>query len=94
MAITLEIGVCDLLPEFLADALVFLATLQTAGAVTAGALQALFDHLNHFLIFVQPYSHWDHILSEVHYKRSCRFVKEGEMAGNLEFGVDKHVLLC
>ena len=37
MAVTLEIGVCDLLTELLADALILLGTLQAAGTVTAGA---------------------------------------------------------
>ena len=63
MAKTLEIGVSNLLPEFLADALVFLGPFQTAGAVAAGALQTLFDHLDHFLVIVQSYSHGGHILS-------------------------------
>ena len=57
MAVAREIGVCDLLPEFLADALIFLGALQTAGAVAAGALQAVLHHLDDLLILVQPYSH-------------------------------------
>ena len=69
MAITLEIGVSHLLPEFLADALVFLGSLQTAGAVATGALQAFLDHLDHFLVIVQTYSHGVHILSEPLYDR-------------------------
>ena len=64
MAIALEIGVSNLLPEFLADALVFLGPLQTAGAVAAGALQAFLNHLDHFLVIVQTYSHGVHILSD------------------------------
>ena len=70
MAITLEIGVSHLLPEFLADALVFLGPLQTAGAVTIGALQAFLDHLDHFLVIVQTYSHGVHILSDLLYEPS------------------------
>ena len=69
MAITLEIGVSHLLPEFLADALVFLGSLQTAGAVATGALQAFLDHLDHFLVIVQTYSHGVHILSDPLYDR-------------------------
>ena len=57
MTETLEIGVFHLLPELLADALVFLGPLQAAGAVSAGALQTLPDHSHHFLVIVQPNSH-------------------------------------
>ena len=67
MAKTLEIGVCNLLPEFLADALVFLGPFQTAGAVAAGALQTFLDHLNHFIVIIQTYSHGEHILSDLLY---------------------------
>ena len=58
MAVSLEIRVRNLLPELLADALVVFAPLQTAGAVTAGALEAFLDHMNHFLVFIEPYSHF------------------------------------
>ena len=64
MAIALEIGVSNLFPEFLANALVFLASLQTAGAVATGPFQTFFDHLDHFLVIVQTYSHGVHILSD------------------------------
>ena len=57
MAVTLEIRIRDLLPEFLANALVILAPFQTAGTVTAGALQALLDGCHHFLILVQTNCH-------------------------------------
>ena len=57
MAITGEIGVGDLLPKLLADALIFLRPLQTTGAITAGAGQAFFDSGNHFFIIVQAYCH-------------------------------------
>ena len=57
MAETLEIGVFHLLPELLADALVLLGPLQAAGAVSAGALESLFDGGHHFLIVIQPNSH-------------------------------------
>ena len=69
MAIALEIRVGNLLTEFLADALVILSSFQTAGAVAAGALQAFFDHLDHFLVIVQTYSHGVHILSDSLYDR-------------------------
>ena len=57
MAITLEIRVCDLLPEFLADALVFLGALQAAGAITAGPFQAFPDGFHYFLVFIQSDCH-------------------------------------
>jgi hypothetical protein len=52
VTISLKIRVCDLLPEFLADALIFLCPLQAAGAITTGSLQALPDGLYHFLILI------------------------------------------
>ena len=57
MAISLELGIGNLIAEFLADALVLLCTLQAAGAISAGTLQTVFDHLNHFLIFIQSDGH-------------------------------------
>ena len=57
MTVSFEVGIVDLVPEFLADALVFLRPLQAAGAVSAGTLQALPDHANHFLIVIQSDSH-------------------------------------
>ena len=78
MAITLKIGVGHLLPEFLADALVFFGPLQTAGAVTAGTLQTFLDHLDHFLVVVQTYSH--EITSfRIHYTIGEGNVKNGEI---------------
>ena len=52
MTVAGKVGVCHLLPEFLADALVLLTPLQPAGTVAAGALQSILYHLYHFLIFV------------------------------------------
>ena len=69
MAISLELGIGNLIPEFLADALVFLGPFQTAGAVAASALQTFFDHLDHFFVIVQTYSHGGHILSDLLYDR-------------------------
>ena len=57
MAITLIVGIGNLLPEFLADAFVFFRSLQTAGTVATGALQTFFDHLDHFFVIIQTYSH-------------------------------------
>ena len=67
MAIALEIGVSHLLPELLTNALIFLGSFQTTGAVATGALQAFLDHLDHFLVVVQTYSHGGHILSDLLY---------------------------
>ena len=53
MAIALKIWIGDLLFEFLADALVFLGPLQAAGAVATGALQALPDGPDHFLVIIE-----------------------------------------
>ena len=52
MAVTLEIRVCDLLPKFLADALIFLRPLQAAGAVPAGTLQTVPHGFDNILIFI------------------------------------------
>ena len=57
MAITLEIWVCDLLPEFLANALILLGTLEAAGAIATGTLQAVLYGLDDFRIFVQSDCH-------------------------------------
>ena len=78
MAVTGEIRIGDLLLEFLADALVFLGPLQTAGAVTTGALQAFLDHLDHFLVIVQTYSHGVHILSDSLYDRGGKCQEWGD----------------
>ena len=57
MAIAFEIGVCDLLPELLADALVFLGALKPAGAIAAGTLQSVLYRLDDFLVLVEFDSH-------------------------------------
>jgi len=62
MAITFKVGICDLLPELLADTLILLTALHSAGAVAACHLEALFQDLYHFLIFVETNSHFSHIL--------------------------------
>ena len=69
MSIALEIRISNLLPEFLADALVFLSSFQATGAVTAGTLQSFFNHLDHFFVIVQTYSHGVHFLSDLLYDR-------------------------
>ena len=53
VAISLEIGVGDLLAEFLADALIVLGTLKTAGTIAAFGFKALFDGLYYFFVFVE-----------------------------------------
>ena len=57
MAVAFIVGVGDLFPKFLANALVVLGPFQTAGAVSAGALETLPDGFDHFLIFIEPNSH-------------------------------------
>ena len=57
MAVAFKIGIRDLLPEFLANALVFLGTLKAARAVTTGTLQAFLYGLYYFCIFVESDSH-------------------------------------
>ena len=57
MAVTFEIGIRDLLTEFLADALILFRPLESAGAVTAGTLQAVLNSLNQFFIFIESDSH-------------------------------------
>ena len=59
MAVTLEIGVCDLLPELLANALVLFGALETAGAIAAGTLQAVLYGFAHLCIFVQSDCHME-----------------------------------
>ena len=60
MAVALIAGICNLFPEFFADALILLCSFQTAGTVTAGSFQTVFYHLNHFLIFIESYCHCQH----------------------------------
>ena len=67
MTVSLKVGVRHLLPEFLADALVFLGPLETAGAVAAGALQTIFNHSDNLLVLVQTNCHDFHILSRKFY---------------------------
>ena len=57
MAEAREFRILDLLAEFLADALILLCPFQTAGAITAGSLQALPDHPDHFFIVIQSDCH-------------------------------------
>ena len=71
MAEALVVRIGDLLPEFLADALVVLRPLQTAGAVAAGALETFPDGSHHFLIIIQPNSHVKHFLSDIIIKESA-----------------------
>ena len=59
VAIALEVGVRDLLPELLADALILLRPFQAAGTVATCARQTIFNNLNHFLIFVELHCHHD-----------------------------------
>ena len=49
MTVSLKLRVRDLLPELLADALVFLCTLKSAGTISSGALQAFLYRSNDLL---------------------------------------------
>ena len=60
MAVTGELWICDLIPEFLTNALVFLSPLQATGAVATGTLQTITNHLHDFLIFIQSDCHFGH----------------------------------
>ena len=60
MAVTLEIGVCDLLTEFFANTLVLFCPFPAAGTVASGLLETLFDHLYHLVIRVQFDCHIHH----------------------------------
>ena len=57
MTKALKIGIGNLLLEFLAHALVFLCTLNSARAVTACPLQALFNCLYCFFVGIKCYFH-------------------------------------
>ena len=57
MAVSLEIGVCDLLTEFLANALILFGTLESAGTITSGTLQAILHGFDCFCIFIESDSH-------------------------------------
>ena len=55
VAISLEVGVGDLLAELAADALVILASLEAAGAVAALLLKPLLYHSDNLGIVVESY---------------------------------------
>ena len=57
MAVAFVLRIGDLIPEFLANALIILGPFQAAGAVSTGALETLPNGLDHLLIFVKPNSH-------------------------------------
>lgn len=57
MTKALKIGIGNLLFEFLAHTLVFLCTLNSARAVTACSLQALFNCLYCFFVGIKCYFH-------------------------------------
>ena len=74
MAVTLEIRIRDLLPEFLTDAFILFAPLKAARAITTGTLQTFLDGLDHFLILIEPNSHGDpSSLFPVYRKTHIRF---------------------
>ena len=57
MAVAVEVGIGHLGAKFLANTLIILRPLHTAGTIATGMLQSLFDSLNHFLIFVESDRH-------------------------------------
>ena len=57
MAVALEVGVLDLIAEFLAHALVFLRAGESARAVAACPLQALFNCFYCFFVGIKCYFH-------------------------------------
>ena len=50
MTIALKVRIGDLLPEFLANALILFGAFQTAGTIATGTLQAVTDGLHHFFL--------------------------------------------
>ena len=61
MAVALEIGIGDLILEFLTHTLGSLRALHAAGAVSAGALESLPDGLNDLLIWIELDFHVRHL---------------------------------
>ena len=57
MAVAVECRILHLGAEFFADALILLRALHAAGAIATGALEALLDSLDHFLVFIEPNCH-------------------------------------
>ena len=57
MTVSFEIRIRDLLPEFLANALVLFGTLETAGAIATGALKTILYGFDYFRIFIESDSH-------------------------------------
>ena len=57
MTISFEVGICHLLTEFPADALIFVFDLEAARTVSALTLQALADVLDDLSIFIESNSH-------------------------------------
>ena len=53
MAEALKLGICDLVAEFLADALIFLGLFKAAWTVSAALLQTLLYGCDDFFIFVK-----------------------------------------
>ena len=55
VAITFELRICHLLTEFIANALGRVILFETAGTVSACALETLLDSLHYLGIFVKAY---------------------------------------
>ena len=57
MAVTHIIRIRNLLPELLANALILLRTLKSAGTVSTRLLQTILNHLYDFPILIEPNCH-------------------------------------
>lgn len=56
MTISLKVGVCYLIAELLADALIFLCFFKSTGAIATSFLESLLYGLYYFLILVKSNS--------------------------------------
>jgi len=60
MAVAVEVRILHLGPEFLANALILLTALHTAGTIAACAFKPLFYGLYHLFVFIQTNRHKTH----------------------------------
>ena len=63
MAIPLELGIGNLIAEFLTNTLILFRPFQSARTIAASAFQSFANGIHHFLIFIEFNSHGLHILS-------------------------------
>ena len=67
VAVTLKVGIGDLLAEFLADAFVLLCSRNTAGTVAVLELESLLDSCDDLGIVVKSYLRLAHIIKSSKY---------------------------